>query len=156
MPQTDAHLGTDLHLLADLQQQDERRPGNDLITAPRPQSGKIDLARLSGVDNLRQALLLRFMTPRGELAALGHRDYGSRLFELVGEPNTETSRNRAKLFVLQALAVEPRVKEVLSVAVTTRRADRGSLEIRIALVPIDGDTVLELVFPFSLAGGSSR
>ncbi len=156
MTQTDAHFGTDLRLLADLEQQDGRRRGNDLVTVRRWQSEKIDLARLSGVENLRQALLLRFLTPRGELAALGHRDFGSRLYELVGERDTETNRNRAKLFVLQALAAEPRVEEVLSVTVTTRHGERGCIEIRVALVPIAGDTVLDLVFPFSLEGGSSR
>jgi phage baseplate assembly protein W len=53
------------------------------------------LETLQRVDNLKQALLLRFLTPTGELALLGHPDYGSRLSELIGELNNETNRNRA-------------------------------------------------------------
>src|SRR2546428_778592 len=78
----------------------------------------VDLELLSSDNNLLQALLLRFLTHTGELAILGHPDYGSRLFQLIGELNSETNRNRAKLYVLEALAAEPRVKEVKSVIVT--------------------------------------
>ena len=150
MPATDARFGSDLRLLRDLERQNDRDRGSDLSAIPRPETGQVDLETLSGADNLKQALLLRFMTPVGELAPLGHPDYGSRLFELIGERNIETNRNRAKLFVLQALAAEPRVKEVRSVRVTQNRADRGRVDIEVSLVPIDGETVLNLVFPFFL------
>jgi phage baseplate assembly protein W len=93
------------------------------------------------------------LTCAGELALLGHPDYGSRLFELIGERNTPTNRNRAKLFVLQALNAEPRVKEVRSVQVTQNRADPTRIDIDVWLVPIDSDTPLNLVFPFFLEGG---
>lgn len=154
-------FGTDLRLLADLERQDSRRPGNDLCVIQRPQRAfpgeraPVDLRTVDGVENLQQALLLRFLTPLGELAPLGHPRYGSRLFELVGELNNETSRNRAKMYVLQALADEPRVKEVLSVEVGTHPAIREQMEIRVALVAIREAAVLNLVFPFSLAAGES-
>ena len=50
----------------------------------------------------------------GELAALGHPDYGSRHHELIGEPNVERTRNLIKLYVLQALRREPRIEKVLA------------------------------------------
>ena len=142
--------GTDLRLLTDLEQQNERDRGRDLSVIERQTTGKVDLETLSELDNLRQALLLRFLTPVGELEALGHPDYGSRLFDLIGEPNTPTNRNRAKLYVLQALAQEHRVAEVLSVDVTTRSTDRSRIDIDVRLKPINVDTVLNLVFPFFL------
>ena len=54
---------------------------------------------------------MRLLTPRGELAELGHPEYGSRLHELIGSPNSETRRSLAKLFVLESLAQEPRIDE---------------------------------------------
>ena len=108
---------------------------------------------MNGLENLKQALLLRFLTPVGELTKLGHPNYGSRLFKLIGELNTETNRNRAKLFVLQALATEPRVKKVLTVNVTQNQRDRTQMDIEISLEVGDNDTVLNLVFPFFLEGG---
>ncbi|GJH28937.1 GPW/gp25 family protein [Caballeronia novacaledonica] len=140
-----ARFGADLRLLDDLSHGNDRLPGNDLHTV-RALSGRADLATLAGVDNLCQALLMRFMTRRGELAALGHADYGSRLYTLIGELNNATNRNRAKLFVLEALAAEPRVARVLSVDVGAGGRDR--LDITMKLKTIDGGTPLDLMFPF--------
>lgn len=144
--------GADLRLLRNLERQTDRQRGADLSTIQRAATGDVDLERLQGLDNLRQALLLRFLTPRGELAILGHSTYGSRLFELIGELNTETNRNRAKLFVLQALAEEPRVEKVLRVDVTTQRGNPTQINIAIELHPVGSATTLNLVFPFFLDG----
>jgi phage baseplate assembly protein W len=153
MTQMHERWGTDLRLLRNLEHQSDRDRGRDLSTVQRPETGQVDLERLNGADNLKQALLLRFLTYVGELALLGHPNYGSRLFDLIGERNTPTNRNRAKLFVLQALNAEPRVKEVRSVQVTQNRADPTQMDIDVWLVPIDSDTPLNLVFPFFLEGG---
>lgn len=156
MPATHARFGTDLRLLRDLERRKSNRdPGNDLSTTRRPETGQVDLETLTGADNLIQALLLRFLTPVGELALLGHPDYGSRLAELIGELNTETNRNRAKLYVLQALAAEPRVNKVLSIQVTQNRKAPTQIDINVKLLSIDSDTPLNLVFPFFFEGGVS-
>ena len=149
MPDTNDRFGSDLRLLRDLENQNSRNPGNDLFTTMRSETRRQDLETLARADNLKQALLLRFLTPVGELALLGHSDYGSRLFELIGELNSETNRNRAKLFVLQALGAEPRVQKVLSVQVTQSRKDPTLMDIRVSLKAIDSDTPLNLVFTFS-------
>lgn len=153
MSRNEARWGSDLRLLRNLDYQTDRDPGRDLAVTTRPETRQQDLETLTGADNLKQALLLRFLTPAGELAPLGHADYGSRLFELIGELNTDTTRNRAKLYVLQALAAEARVKEVLSLRVTQGASDRGRLDITMSLLASDDDTVLNLVFPFFLEGG---
>lgn len=147
-------FGTDLKLLNNLDlTKSSRDPPNDLFTRIRVETNQADLDIHSEVDNLVQALLLRFLTPVGEMELLGHPDYGSRLFELIGELNSETNRNRAKLFTLQALQAEPRVKEIRSVDVTQNRADPTRMDIRISLLPVDSDTLLNLVFPFFLERG---
>lgn len=153
MADSQDRFGVDLRLLRDLKQQNSRNPGNDLNLRRRQESGADDLDILARVENLSQALLLRFLTEVGELKLLGHPDYGSRLYELIGELNNETNRNRAKLFVLEALQAEPRVKEIRSVIVTQNRADRTRMDISVSLLPVDSDSVLNLVFPFFLEGG---
>ncbi|MBB3044548.1 GPW/gp25 family protein [Nocardioides soli] len=158
----DALFGNDLRLLGDLFTAEQRERGSDLFTAPRPQAvlpgapdaSPQDLQRVEGVADLMQALILRFLTQVGELAHLGHPTYGSRLHELVGEPNTETTRNRAKLFALQALLDEPRVAKVRSISVETDRRRPTWVEVRAAVVAIDEVTELNLVFPVPLEGGT--
>ena len=145
-----ANLGADLRLLVNLQSQYDRAGGNDLRTTQRPQTGGTDLETLQDVQNLQQALLMRFLTRQGELSRLGHPDYGCRLYTLIGELNTPVIRNRAKLFVLEALGAEPRVEEVISVDVTAGARDR--VDIRAVLRAIGNDTPLNLVFPFFLGG----
>src|SRR5690349_1725792 len=71
-----------------------------------------DLGTVAGADNLVQALLIRFNTPLGDLASLGHPDYGSRLHELIGRGNDESTRNLVRLFTLETLRQEARVGAV--------------------------------------------
>src|SRR5213592_777638 len=156
MPDKTTKFGVDLQLLRNLdQRKSSRDAGNDLSTASGPGIAGADLKTLSKTDNLVQALFLRFLTPQGELAVLGHPDYGSRLGDLIGELNNETNRNRAKLFVLEALGAEPRVKEVRSVLVTQNKSDRTRVDINISLTTIESDTLLNLVFPFFLEGSAT-
>lgn len=93
----------------------------DLVPAVKPARARgsikpgsteaIDPATVDGRENLAQALVLRLLTPRGSLAALGHSAYGSRLHELVGERKTDALRNLCRAFVLEAVAQEPRVED---------------------------------------------
>lgn len=154
------HLGTDLDLgfvadelgrvftspmpPADLQAR--VTPG----VAPRA----ADTGVVSGVANLVQALIVRLKTQRGELAALGHPDYGSRHHELIGEPNTETNRNLVKLHVLACLRQEPRLQEVLRVQVrpASGREGRSTVTIEVDAIAAGESTPLNLVLPFSFAG----
>ena len=116
-------------------------------------SGRIvrlwDVSRSSGRDNLRQAIEIRLLTPKGELAALGHADYGSRLPELVGQPNTETTRNLAKLFVIEALKQERRIQKIVSVDVSAAPGERQRIRILLSVLPIASQSVLDLG-PFSV------
>jgi phage baseplate assembly protein W len=88
------------------------------------------------------------------MAILGHADYGSRLFELIGELNNDTNRSIAKLYTLEALQAEPRVKEVLSVDVTQDLSDRTRVNISVSVTAINTNTPVNLVFPFFFEGGA--
>ncbi len=70
-----------------------------------------DLTILEDRENLAQALTLRLLTPKGSLSPLGHAGYGSRLHELIGRLKNDANRNLCRLFVLEAVAQEPRVED---------------------------------------------
>jgi phage baseplate assembly protein W len=118
--------------------------------APR----EVDLAVVKGLANLVQSLILRLKTERGELAPLGHPDYGTRHLALVGEPNTETNRNLLKLYVLEALRQEPRLERIerVDVRAAAGRQDRDKVEIQILARARRLPGPLSLVVPFSFEG----
>ncbi len=103
-----------------------------------------DFGTVSGRDNLGQALTARLLTPKGELAPLGHPEYGSRLHEVIGAPNTPTTRNLAKLFVIEALKQERRVDKIIRVDVTPHPVNRFLVLIAIDVKPVGDDTVLPI------------
>lgn len=121
---------------------------------PGPPGVVLDLAVASEVPQAVQFLVNRLMTRRGELAALGHADYGSRHHELVGEPNTERTRNLVKLYVLEALRQEPRVAKVLSCTVGTRERERDVVRVELTVLLLEHDEPLNLVVPFELGGAA--
>lgn len=146
-------LGTDLRVVLGppgLAAQDEG--GLDLARVERPRSGgSYELAVIRERENLAQALILRILTPRGALAALGHAAYGSRLGELVGQPKTDAVRALAKAFVLAAVAREPRVEDK-AVSFAFDPASEGPSELRFTLAvrPRDGSPDLQLVLGVAL------
>ena len=144
----DPHLLTDIRLVL---REHQLRPvyGVD--------SERGDLALESGRANLGQAAVMRLLTPRGELAALGHPEYGSRLHELIGAPNSATKRNLAKLHILEALAAEPRIESIEDVTVeevedASAEKDvrkRGRVEATVTVKAV-GDAGVVTIGPFRL------
>ena len=123
----------------------------DADLAAEVESGRRDLAVADGLDNLTQAVANRLKTRRGELAPLGHPEYGSRHHELLGEPNVERTRNLIKLYVLQALRDEPRLERIVRVAVRAEHEPpRDTVRIEIEAQVLDRVEPLNLVVPFSL------
>jgi phage baseplate assembly protein W len=130
----------------------------DQRTVPNRPDRLSDFGVVSGRDNLGQAILMRLLTPRGELSALAHPEYGSRLHELIGSRNVATSQNLAKLFILESLKLEPRIRKVVSLTVQPApvagekrdvSVERVSLLISLAVQPVDDAAVLQ-VGPFTL------
>src|SRR5215218_696133 len=108
-----------------------------------------DLSVSSDLDNLRQAIEIRLLTPKGELAALGHADYGSRLPDLIGQPNTETNRNLAKLYVIEALKQERRIEKIVAVDVTPAPGQRQLIKVFLKVQAIGVQRVIDLG-PFTI------
>lgn len=148
-----AHLLTDLrlelgpHRLRPVYTAASARRG---VSTPTGAATRIDLELTSGRQNLEQAIIMRLLTPRGELAALGHPEYGSRLHELIGDRNTATRHGLARLHILEALAMEPRIERVLEVNVAASARCRECVEVTLRVQPAAdaplsiGPLVLEL------------
>ena len=119
----------------------------DLAVAPRVAglrtTESAGLATVSGRANLAQALILRLLTPRGSLAALGHAGYGSRLVELVGRRNDVPTRNLARLFVVEALSQEPRAT-LRDLTVDTDPDSPDVVRISFAVLPVGDPDPLAL------------
>lgn len=114
-----------------------------------------DLAVVRDLDAAEQLLANRLKTHQGELAPLGHPEYGSRHYELIGQPNTQRTRNLIKLYVLEALAREPRVEKVLDCKVyAPHDPPRDQVRIELDVRLIGEPNPLNLVVPFSLEVGA--
>ena len=112
-----------------------------------------DIKLTSGRANLAQALINRLLTRRGELTGLGHPDYGSRLYLLIGEPNTRRTQAVAELYIREALADESRVQEIRDIHFappSLRLEKRSVLEFTIAILPVDDDQPLVITSQVAL------
>lgn len=129
----------------------EAAGGLDFMLAG-PTSSAGDLALAHGNDNIIQALTLRLRVRKGELAPLGWPDYGSRLHELIGEPNLPRTRLKAQAFARDALQADPRVAEVESVEVVSVPGERSVLCLTVSLLLINVNPPLNLIYNFALEG----
>ena len=144
------HLLTDIRLdLRDARLRPVYTVAVDRRPLPNGAGLRDDLGLVHGVDNLGQAVLLRLLTPRGELAALAHPEYGSRLHELIGRVNTETTRNLVKLFILESLKQEPRIATIDEVTVTPTPGRRDRVDVLMRVKPIAATSSVT-IGPFTL------
>jgi phage baseplate assembly protein W len=109
-------------------------------------AGDLDLAR--GVDNIDQALRLRLLVRKGELAPLGWPDYGSRLHELIGEPNLARTHARLLAFAREAVEQDPRVEQVLQIQAEVPAGERDlvrlTLEVALIAEPHPSNLVIDI------------
>ncbi len=140
-------FGTDIKLIL------ETQPEYIGLGADLAVSKKGDLETVSGRQNLGQAIMHRLLTRRGELGALGHPDYGSRLHELIGEPNNERTRDLVRLYVKECIQQESRVHDIINVAVNVAIDNPYSVVVDITILPIKSNIPMNLVFPFYLEVG---
>lgn len=88
-----------------------------------------DIACVSELDNLAQALTLRLLVQRGELTGLAHPRYGSRIHELIGQTLDRPNLDLLRRHVRRALLEDPRVAEVVSLRVEPITAYPGAVQV---------------------------
>jgi phage baseplate assembly protein W len=113
-------------------------------------NGAGDLGLARGNENIIQALTLRLRVRRGELAPLGWPAYGSRLHELIGEPNINRIHVRLMAYARSAIEEDPRVAEVSGISALPSGRDTVRLTMEIRL--IEEPNPLNMVFDFDLEG----
>jgi phage baseplate assembly protein W len=107
--------------------------------------------KIDGRENLAQALMLRLLTPRGVLMALGHAQYGSRLHELIGRNKTEALRNLCRAFILEVVAQEPRVEDqAVEITFHPDEETSASFVFTLAVKPRTGDAPIGLTLEVGL------
>src|SRR5712692_1174659 len=131
-------LGVDLKL------KDEEM-GVDLTISPTG-----DLQTVSEEMNVGQAVISRIRTRKGELLDLGHRQFGSRLYELVGEPNNEATRELVRNIAKETLSADPRIREIRRIDVKPSRFDPHRVDLEITVIAIRSETPINIVYPFYL------
>jgi phage baseplate assembly protein W len=110
-----------------------------------------DLDTLTARENLAQALILRLLTPRGSLTALGHAAYGSRLAELVGRQKNAATRALCRAYVLEAIAQEPRVEDqAVALSFEIERESVSSFQFTLVVKPRDGGDPIGLTLGVAL------
>jgi phage baseplate assembly protein W len=119
--------------------------GMDLV---RHGSGDLDLAH--GNDAIAQALYLRLMVRRGELARIGWPEYGSRLHELIGEPSVTRTHARVMALAREAVEADPRVEAVTQVSAIVPPGDRDVVRVALEVQLITEQNPLNLVFDVAL------
>jgi phage baseplate assembly protein W len=139
--------GTDLSLFMETRS-DYLGLGADLLV-----NKKGDLQTVSGRENLGQAILHRLLTRKGELGDIGYPDYGSRLHELIGEPNNERTRELVRLYVKECISQEPRVQDIKSLTVSVQKGNPHAVLLDLTVLPIKSNVPMNVVFPFYLEVG---
>jgi phage baseplate assembly protein W len=109
-----------------------------------------DLALAAGNDNIVQALTLRLLVRRGELAPLGWPTYGSRLHELIGEPNNRRTHTILMAHARAAVEQDPRVVEVTGMRAYVLPGERDVARLELEISLITENNPLNLVFDVRL------
>lgn len=134
----------------------EKLFGDDLLLVERANGFDLsgdahgDLALAQGVDNLVQALKLRLLVRKGELARLGFPDYGSRLHELIGEPNNTRTHVKLMAFARSAIEADPRVVEVADLRTQVLPGERAVVRLVMDVIVISQPNPLNLVLDLDL------
>jgi phage baseplate assembly protein W len=131
-------FGTDLGL-------SDRGGAKDLASDP---SG--DLALAQGNENISQALTMRLLVRKGELARLGWPDYGSRIHELIGEPNNQRTHTILMAHARAAIEQDARVEKVESVVARVLPGEREVVRLELEIELIHDQQPLNLVFDVRL------
>ena len=109
-----------------------------------------DLDVVKGDENVIQAIRNRLTTRRGELAELGHPEYGSLLETVIGEPNNEDTHRVIETLVRDCLQHESRIESILDIVATSNPTQHHVVDINVIL-KLRGDAEpIRAVYPFYL------
>ncbi|QEG13751.1 putative baseplate protein [Bacillus phage vB_BspM_MarvelLand] len=85
-------------------------PGWDSEILELKDDGKGDAKTIRGIENLKQSLYVRLITPMGSY--LGHPRYGSKIQEYIGKKNTEENAALLAVEIERTIRTDGRVRSV--------------------------------------------
>ena len=109
-----------------------------------------DFETVEGRNLMIQAIRHRLITRKGEIASLGHPEYGSLLEDIIGEPNTPDTHRIIETLVRDSLKYEPRIKNILSVKAHPSKERIDVVHISIHLELTDGHSEMKISYPLYL------
>ena len=108
-----------------------------------------DFKNISGVDNLKQAIIARLYTKKGDLRS--QPNYGSTLHLLTGSTPDDDMLNLAGSYVYESLFYEPRIDEIEELTVEYRVVNGDdTLIIFLKAKTIETDVTFNLVIDYTL------
>lgn len=122
--------------------------GNIIMDAVLDRKG--DLDTLEERDLMIQAIRHRLITRKGELASLGHPEYGSLLEEIIGEPNIPDTHRIIETLVRDCLADESRIRNVERVVCTPSRENPHVVHISLEVTLIKKNEDIKITYPLYL------
>ena len=108
-------------------------------------SNNQDFAITSGLNNLRQAIITRLSTIKGEYYVTA---YGSNLNQAYGEQMNDLLKAEITGYLVETLNQEPRIQSIDTILVSF--VD-NTAEVSLTVTPIDTATKLNLIFPIFLS-----
>ena len=109
-----------------------------------------DLETVEGRDLMIQAIRHRLLTRKGELASLGHPEYGSLLEEVVGEPNIADTHRIIETLIRDCLKYESRIKNIISVKASSSDKEKDMVHIFVHVELGGEDGELKITYPLYL------
>ena len=105
-----------------------------------------DLAIVEDVANLKQAVILKLMTPKGSLPL--HPEYGSDLLLLMGKPKTYKQLTKIKLEIERTIKGDFHITKIENLKVVS--SESGSVKVSCDIIPIEPFSVFKFVHEFLL------
>ena len=100
-----------------------------------------DVDTVNGLNTLEQAIIMRLLTPLGELTALGHPKYGSRLHELIGHPLHTANLQLIERFVKISLKHEKRILKTENIKAYTLATTPGVAHVDLLATATTGESI---------------
>lgn len=129
-----------------------RRDERGFIKTDLSVSRSGDLEIIHHHETVIQSIRNRLATQQGELAELGHPEYGSLLDSVIGEPNIPDTHRIIETLVKDCLAQEPRVAKILDIIAAPNKHDHNCVDISVYLKLRGEPEHLKLVLNFELEG----
>jgi phage baseplate assembly protein W len=106
-----------------------------------------DLKTVKGIQNLKQAIMIRLCTPLGSL--LHHPNFGSRIQEYLGQKDTFQNTYKIKLEIERVIRGDERVSDIV---IETFKLTFGRIDVNLKITAIGIDEVVNMGVSFDSEG----